>query len=175
MSAALNIHPDTSNGTHPELSLGSLTSSFSTSTRNIRIPSASSQTTASSSAPLSTPPPQPPPVIATPSPFSRRKGHDALSPAAAAIKRSSSLTHKEDDPDETDVLNTPSADRKRWLDVPGSPDSPILATRIKRTTSASGSTKGAHLTLRDQEKVTCLVFHVMALLHSTYDTRTAHR
>ncbi|KAF8891382.1 hypothetical protein BD779DRAFT_1514947 [Infundibulicybe gibba] len=131
MSAALNARGDISafsTGTHPDLSLGSLTSAFSTPARAPRAPSAASQTTAPSSAPVSTPPPP----NGTP-----------------LTKRLAAITH-EDEPDDGDgdVLDTPGGERRRWGDAPETP----LAARPKRTRASVGGTKGVTLTLRDQEK-----------------------
>jgi hypothetical protein len=164
MSAALNSRPDTSahsaNTTHPDFSLNS-----STSLRNIRLPStSSSQTTASSSAPLSTPPPPPPPLLATTPSYTKRKGDAALGPG----RRLSAASREQGDVAEGGVLDTPGPERKRWADGPDTPG----ATRHKRTASSTGAAKGAHLTLRDQEKVstTCpnlFLFHTLS--------STAHR
>jgi hypothetical protein len=128
MSAALNSLPDSSvnhSGSIPELSL-SIGSSLSTPAKynNLRVPSASSATTAPSSVPLSTPSPPAVPL------YTRRKGDNALS------------NHEE----EGDLLNTPG---ERWgegIDTP-------MTARTKRTRSSTSGTKGANLTLRDQEKV----------------------
>lgn len=144
MSAALNALPDTSvfsNGTHPDISLGSLTSGFSTPARNLRVPSTSSHTTAPSSAQVQTPSPP------TTSAFSRRKGEDGT----PLSRRLSTLNHYDEDGPEAegDLLDTPGVEKKRWGDVPDTP----VATRPKRTARSSvGGTK-ATLTLRDQEKV----------------------
>ncbi|KII89526.1 hypothetical protein PLICRDRAFT_160873 [Plicaturopsis crispa FD-325 SS-3] len=129
MSAALNTHADTSNQSgmmHPDVSLGSLASGFSTPAKNLRIPSAS---TAPSSAPLSTPSPPNPS-------FARRKTDET---------RRIALTHNDGDGDEMegDFLDTPGQ-KERWTDgtTPAS----------KRTRNSVGGTKGVALTLRDQEK-----------------------
>ena len=117
--------------TLPDLSLGSLAPS---PRNNILVLSSSSQTTASSQ-PLTTPPH--PSAL----PFHGRKGDDAL-------RRANSLRHDDNvDAAEADLLDTPGAERKKWTEGPETPSAP---TRHKRTLS---STKGAHLTLRDQEKV----------------------
>ena len=140
MSAALTTHADTSAqsaGTHPDISLDP-SSSLPTLARNVRLPSTSSQTTASSSAPLSTPPP--PTSISL---LTRKKVDNALT----VSRRSKSFNGDEDgDVTEADLLDTPAAERKKW----GAGSDTPAPTRHKRTISAS---KGAHLTLRDQEKV----------------------
>ncbi|EKM80156.1 hypothetical protein AGABI1DRAFT_120188 [Agaricus bisporus var. burnettii JB137-S8] len=90
MSAALAAHPDTSTGTnstHPEISLGSIPSGFSTPGRHLRIPSVSSRSTAPSSE-----------VLATPS-------------------TPTSITLSRDDADENgggDLLDTPALTNKRY-------------------------------------------------------------
>ncbi|KAL4245899.1 hypothetical protein ABKN59_009564 [Abortiporus biennis] len=132
MSAALNIRADTSSqsvGTHPDLSLGSFASGFSTPARNFRAPSAS---TATSSAPLSTPSP---PI---PAQFTRKR----LEEATPLSKRFA----LEDADEGEDVLETPGREKK-WgegvdVSAPGKPS---------RTRSA-GAKGGINLTLRDQEK-----------------------
>ncbi|KAF9009719.1 hypothetical protein BDQ17DRAFT_1388437 [Cyathus striatus] len=118
MSAALATHPDSSlPNDSPEISLGSLNnlnnSGFSTPGRHLRMPSISSRTTAQSSAALATPSP--------PTTFSRRKaggggGEESFSTRPGA---------GEDDGDEGgDLLDTPSAEKKRWVD---GPDTPLTA------------------------------------------------
>lgn len=150
MSAALFAQPDRenstmSNGTHPDISLGSLASGFSTPARNIRVPSSSSHTTAQSSAPIATPSP---PAISTA--FTRRKTEDAT----ALARRLGTLSHLDEETQEEgdDLLDTPGAEKKRWADGPDTP----MATRPKRTRASVGATlggtKGSALTLRDQEK-----------------------
>ena len=155
MSAALSTQPDRenstlSNGTHPDISLGTLTSGFSTPARIIRVPSSSSHTTAPSTALIATP--SPPPISTT---FTRRKTEDG----AALAQRLATLSHVNEEAQEEgggDLLNTPGADNKRWGDGPETP----VATRPKRTRAsvgaAMGGTKGSALTLRDQEKVSHL-------------------
>ena len=149
MSAALNTAPDTSiqstGTTHPDLSLGSLNSHFSTPGRNIslttRIPSVSSPTTAASSAPLSTSSPPNPSVA-------RRHVQDATTPNAKRFGLGVSVAdHHEDEGEDADgdVLDTPGQD-KRWGGDVAAPGRP------KRTRSA-GSKVTNNLTLRDQEKV----------------------
>ncbi|RDB26693.1 Anucleate primary sterigmata protein B [Hypsizygus marmoreus] len=144
MSAALATQQDSStlsNGTHPDISLGSLVSGFSTPARSLRIPSSSSHTTAPSSAPISTPSPPAGPV------FSHRKGE-----STSISRRLNTLNQFDDDGQEIeggDLLDTPGADKKKWGDAPETP----MATRPKRNARASvGGTKGTTLTLRDQEK-----------------------
>lgn len=148
MSAALSTLPDRenstlSNGTHPDISLGSLASGFSTPARNVRVPSSSSHTTAPSSALVATP--SPPPISTT---FSRRKTEGGTS-----LARHLSDFNEETRDEAGDLLDTPGADYKRWGDGPDTP----VATRQKRTRAsvgaAAGGTKASALTLRDQEKV----------------------
>lgn len=138
MSEALNSRPDTSAVTHPDISLASLASDFSTPARGLRIPSTSSRTTAPSSAQLSTPSPPLPS-------FSRaRKGDDQPS----LLKSRISFDDGEDAAD-GDLLDTPGMERKKWGDGNDTP----VTSRPKRTRSSVGGTKGVTLTLRDQEKV----------------------
>lgn len=142
MSGALQSYDTSilSNGTHPEISLGSLASGFSTPARpSLRVPSATSETTAPSTAPVSTP--SPPSGTA----FSRRKGGEA----ASFSRRLSGLNHEEPVDEEVDVLGTPGAERSRWGDGLETP----AASRPKRTKSGTSGGKGVTLTLRDQEKV----------------------
>ncbi|KAF7974233.1 hypothetical protein HWV62_13114 [Athelia sp. TMB] len=128
MSAALNARPDSnynqSLGTIPDISLGSL-GSTPLRTANLRVPSGSSGTTAPSSAPLNTPSP----------------------PASTFNRRKSELGISAFTEDDGDLLNTPG--EKQW-DGYG-PETP-MAGREKRGRGTSGATKGANLTLRDQEK-----------------------
>lgn len=142
MSAALN-RADTSLqsiGSHPDLSLGSFASGFSTPARNARVASGS---TAASSAPLATPSPP------TAAQFARRRFEDPT-PRRRGL----------DDADETDgdILDTPGQEKK-WgegLDATPAPD------RKARGKAAAG--KGSvNLTLRDQEKV-----RVLRMLHVSY-------
>ncbi|KAI0684015.1 hypothetical protein BC835DRAFT_1294342 [Cytidiella melzeri] len=117
-------------GTHPDLSLGSLASGFSTPARNLRKPSSS---TATSSALISTPSPP------NPAQFSRRRLEDPT-----PKRRGSGF----DDPDEGDgdVLDTPGRE-KNWNDAYESGG----GGRLKASKSATGK-GGVNLTLRDQEK-----------------------
>lgn len=170
MSVALSTQPDRenstfSNGTHPDLSLGSLTSGFSTPARNIRAPSSSSHTTAQSSAPIATPSP--------PATFTRRKTEDG----AALARRLGNLSHYDEEiQEEGDLLDTPGAEKKRWGDVPETP----VATRPKRTRASvgatTGGTKASALTLRDQEKVgghlLCIVLliYLQSIIRNTNNT-----
>ncbi|XP_006460231.1 hypothetical protein AGABI2DRAFT_203107 [Agaricus bisporus var. bisporus H97] len=140
MSAALAAHPDTSTGTnstHPEISLGSIPSGFSTPGRHLRIPSVSSRSTAPSSEVLATP--------STPtssSVFSRRK-------TEGGFGSSSRITLSRDDADENgggDLLDTPALTNKRYGDEAETP-----RKRGVRAT-APGAKGGVTLTLRDQEK-----------------------
>ena len=151
MSAALSTQPDQenstlSNGTHPDISLGSLTSGFSTPARNIRVPSSSSHTTAPSSVLVATPSPP-----ATSTTFTRRKTEDA----SALARRLGTLSNFDEETQDEggDLLDTPGAEKKRWGDGLETP----VATRQKRTRASVGATvggtKGSALTLRDQEKV----------------------
>ena len=152
MSVALSTQPDhenstLSNGTHPDISLGSLTSGFSTPVRNIRVPSSSSHTTATSSALVATP--SPPPISTT---FTRRKTEDttALSRRLGTLSNFDEATQEDEG---GDLLDTPGAEKKRCGDGLETP----VATRPKRTRASVGATiggtKGSALTLRDQEKV----------------------
>ena len=147
MSISLANKGDTSNQsalTHPDLSLGSFVSTFSTPARNTRIPSSS---TATSSAALATPSP---PNAAL---FTKKRLDEQ-----GSYSTRFGLGDTSDDHEAVaggDVLDTPGAGiggGKKWsseaLDTPG---------RMKRTRSA-GSKGGANLTLRDQEKVSCHVF-----------------
>ncbi|KAF9528211.1 hypothetical protein CPB83DRAFT_814130 [Crepidotus variabilis] len=138
---------DLSNGTHPEMSLGSLPSFLTTPGRpGFRAASASSRTTAQSSAPVATP--SPPSMSA--SAFSRRKPDDA---ATSLSSRLNLLTHNDDDDDggvDGDVLDTPAVDKKKWTDGPETPGG--AAVRSKRTKGGASNGKGVTLTLRDQEK-----------------------
>jgi hypothetical protein len=143
MSAALNTHADSSAhsaGTHPDISLSSMSSGLLNPVKNVRVPSVSSQTTALSSAPLSTPSPS-----ATPSSV-RRKWDDA-----ALSTRWSNAFKQEGDTESPrgDLLDTPGTERNRWQEGPDTPG----PTRHKRTGSNAGASKGVTLTLRDQEKV----------------------
>ncbi|KAI5899088.1 uncharacterized protein SCHCODRAFT_02604140 [Schizophyllum commune H4-8] len=137
MSSALNSMPDLSIAQsvgNPEFSLGSISSGFSTPARktNRRVPSTTSATTAPSSAPVSTP---------SPPPTNRRK-----EPAMSLSRRLSALNDHDDDiMEEEDVLGTPGA-KKKGNDEP---ETPMPARSAKRAGRAS---KGAPLTLRDQEK-----------------------
>ncbi|KDR79017.1 hypothetical protein GALMADRAFT_64374 [Galerina marginata CBS 339.88] len=148
MSAALTAHPDISNGSQHEFSLGSLASFSTTPGRpGLRVPSTSSRTTAQSSAPISTP--SPPSVSA----FSRRKGDDA---ATSLSSRLNMLGHQDEEEEgigvDGDVLDTPGAaggEKKKWIDAP---ETPGAASRSKRTKGGASSGKGVTLTLRDQEK-----------------------
>ncbi|KAH9483481.1 Spindle pole body protein pcp1 [Psilocybe cubensis] len=138
MSAALTVHPDLSSSQH-ELSLGSFASFSSIPGRTgLRVPSTSSRTTAQSSAPLSTP--SPPNASAF-----RRKGDD---PATSLSSRLDMLNDDGDEPmgGDGDVLDTPSAEKKRWTDAPETPGA------VSRSKRSKGEGKGAPLTLRDQEK-----------------------
>ena len=141
MSAALTTHPDLSNGSHPELSLGSFASFSATPGRGgPRMPSTSSRSTAQSSAPITTPSP---PSIS----YSRRKD-DATTSLSSRLNM---LSHQDEDREEGtdgDVLDTPGGEKKKWTEAPDTPGS-----RSKRP--AKGDGKGVTLTLRDQEKV-CL-------------------
>lgn len=143
MSAALNTHPDTSlnhsvRSIPADISLGSLGSGISTPARsnNLRIPS-------TSTAPSSVLPPTPSP------PTVRRYG------------TSGNRGGEEEDADDGqgDLLNTPG--EKQWGNGNGFGFDTPMTTRQKRTrSSASGATKGANLTLRDQEKVSTIVFTI---------------
>ncbi|KZT19172.1 hypothetical protein NEOLEDRAFT_1246010 [Neolentinus lepideus HHB14362 ss-1] len=138
MAAVPNTRPDTSiqsTGTHPDLSLGSLNSTFSIPNRtSVRVPSASSGTTAVSSAPLSTPSPP-----AHQTGFSRRRSDEAT-PMISRTARDGN------DDGETGILDTPDREKK-WGDDPETP----LPGRSKRT-RANGAKGVSNLTLRDQEK-----------------------
>lgn len=128
---------NTSSGTHPEVSLGSLASGFSTPARLLRIPSASSRTTAQSSVPIVTPSPPGSSSALT----SRRK-------TGLPSKLGVSSTDGDDD-DGGDLLDTPAADKKRDIQTPRKgPVRPTVTTN-----------KGVTLTLRDQEKVLPLSTH----------------
>ncbi|KAH8100388.1 microtubule associated-domain-containing protein [Cristinia sonorae] len=135
MSAALNARGDTSiqsAGTHPDLSLGSFVSGFSTPAR--RAPSAS---TATSSAPLSTP--SPPTAAAA---FRKR-----LEEGTPLAKRFSSQALDDAD-DGIDVLDTPGREKRLDEHLGSSP-----GRAMTRTKSTGPGTKGSvNLTLRDQEK-----------------------
>ncbi|KAH9919434.1 hypothetical protein B0H21DRAFT_781715 [Amylocystis lapponica] len=142
MSAALNTRDTSvqSIGTHPDLSLNSFGSGFSTPGRNLRIPSTSSQTTATSSAPLSTP--SPPNALAS---FAARRKHEEAPSKRLGLSGLGLSGHEEEDEDgDADVLDTPGRE-KRWGksngETPGRP---------KRTRSSGKG--GVNLTLRDQEK-----------------------
>lgn len=128
---------NTSSGTHPEVSLGSLASGFSTPARHLRIPSTSSRTTAQSSVPIATPSPPGSSSALT----SRRK-------TGLPSKLGVSSTDGDDD-DGGDLLDTPAADKKRDVQTPRKG-----AVRPTATTN-----KGVTLTLRDQEKVPPLSTH----------------
>lgn len=132
MSAAMN-RADTSiqsTGTHPDLSLGSLVSGFSTPARNLRVPSTS---TATSSALISTPSPP------TAAQFTRRRLDDPT-----PRRRGTGLEDIDDG--DGDILDTPGQE-KNWAEGYDS----TSASRAKR---AKGVAKGGvNLTLRDQEKV----------------------
>ncbi|KAJ3509684.1 hypothetical protein NLJ89_g5089 [Agrocybe chaxingu] len=144
MSAALTTHPDLSNGTHHEFSLGSLASFSTTPGRPaLRVPSTSSRTTAQSSAPISTPSP---PIITA---FSRRKGDDA---ATSLSSRLNMLNHHDEERYEVegDVLDTPGAEKKKWTDAPETPEASTRSS--KKSKGAVSGGKGVTLTLRDQEK-----------------------
>ncbi|KAH7911120.1 hypothetical protein BJ138DRAFT_29977 [Hygrophoropsis aurantiaca] len=141
MSAALNSRPDTSIqsiGTQPDLSLGSFASGFSTPAKNLRVPSASSQTTAPSSAPLSTPsPPE------HGSAYLRKRLDEPSS-----LRRLGLSSHDEEHENaEGDFLDTPGRE-KPWGDGPETP----VASRAKRSRASAPGSKGVTLTLRDQEK-----------------------
>ncbi|KAA1475865.1 hypothetical protein DENSPDRAFT_842743 [Dentipellis sp. KUC8613] len=137
MSAALNMRPDTSVqslGTHPDLSLGSLASGFSTPAKSMRIPSNAAQ---SSSAVLSTPSPPG-------GPSSLRQRGEGATPVARRLGLSS---HEEEEDLENDVLNTAQRERK-WEDAGDT----SANGRAKRARSSAAGAKGVNLTLRDQEK-----------------------
>ena len=145
MSAALNTRADSSSQsamTLPDLSFGSFVSGISTSGRNHKVPSVSSQTTAPSSALLSTP--SPPEHV----PVSVRKRVDEPGSALRRLALSG-----RDEGDETgeggDFLDTPGHKWGDGLDTP-------VANR-KRNRATPGGNKGITLTLRDQEKVTFLI------------------
>ena len=149
MSAALNSRPDASinnnsAGDIPDLSL-SIGSAISTPAKlSLRVPSASSATSAPSSALLSTPSP---PVAN--GAFARRKTDVGLRRA------------DQEGEEDADFLNTPA--NGRWDDGIDTP----VATRVKRPRSsvAGTGTKGANLTLRDQEKViTTKLIHISILM-----------
>jgi hypothetical protein len=166
MSAALSTQPDRdnstlSNGTHPDISLSSLPSGFSTPARNHRALSSSSQTTAPSSAPIATPSP---PALSTT--FSRRKTEDG----AALARRLGTLSHFDEETQEEggaggDLLDTPGVEKKRWGDSLETP----VATRPKRARASvgatTGGTKGSALTLRDQEKVGGHLLYIVPLIY----------
>ncbi|KAH7883401.1 hypothetical protein F5I97DRAFT_1930960 [Phlebopus sp. FC_14] len=138
MSAALNVRADSSGqsaGTLPDLSLGSF---ISTPGRNLRAPSALSQTTAPSSAPLSTPSPPEDGSV------NLRKKLDE--PGSALRWFGSSHRDGENEQgDGGDFLGTPG---QKWGDGPETP----VASRKRPRASAPGGGKGVTLTLRDQEK-----------------------
>jgi hypothetical protein len=144
MSAALNALGDTSAmsaGTHPDLSLGSLASSFSERIRPARTSSGTS------SAPLGTPP------ASTGRPFSRK-----VTPADGGLpsfRRNASMLSMQREEDEGGVLNTPGAERERVWDA--EPKTPVAASRAKSggKSTAAGSKVP---TLRDQEMVRFGVF-----------------
>ncbi|KAF9447239.1 hypothetical protein P691DRAFT_131435 [Macrolepiota fuliginosa MF-IS2] len=148
MSAALASHPDlssASNGTHPEISLGSLASGFSTPGRHLRIPSISSRSTAQSSAPIATP--SPPTVSSV---LSRRKvdGGLGFSSRLGSLSRDDRDGDDGDDGVGGDLLDTPAVDKKRYGE---DAETPMRGGKRGARASAAG-TKGVTLTLRDQEK-----------------------
>ncbi|KAI0761493.1 hypothetical protein BD413DRAFT_485884 [Trametes elegans] len=159
MSAALNARGDTStqsSGTVPDISLGSLNTTFSTPARSLRIPSTSTGTTAVSSGPLSTP--SPPAGLST---FARKRAEEATPVAKRLGHEDEGETREEH---ESDVLDTPDGRDKRWGDVSG-----VAAPgRPKRTRSAgtgAGAKGGLNLTLRDQEK------HIDALKKENFNIK----
>ena len=126
MSSALNARADTSaqsSVTVPDISLGSLNSTFSTPARKLRIPSTSTGTTA----------------VSPPSGYFAKRRAEEATP-----KR---VGHDDDDGEDHDgdVLDTPDGRKERWGD-----DS---ATPAKPKRSRSKGKGGVNLTLRDQEKV----------------------
>ncbi len=56
----------------------------------------------------------------------------------------------DEEDNEGDFMETPGGERKRGMDFN---TTPAASTRAKRTRASAGATKGAPLTLRDQEKV----------------------
>ncbi|KAJ4481061.1 hypothetical protein J3R30DRAFT_3463923 [Lentinula aciculospora] len=148
--ALLNAFNDSSMQSlgNPELTLGSLSSDFSTPPRpGLRVPSATSQTTAQSSVPVSTP---------SPANVSFRR------------KRGSSLSRKLTEEIEVDEnLEISSAEKSRWgdagLDTPAS--TRPAPSRHRSRPSISGSQKGIPLTLRDQEK------HIDSLKKENFDIK----
>ncbi|KAJ8519236.1 hypothetical protein ONZ45_g3793 [Pleurotus djamor] len=118
-----------------EFSLGSLASGFSTPARGLRVPSSS---TVPSSAPISTP--SPPTVLS-----SRRKP----SVDVGSLSRRGSNIGLADGDEENDFMDTPGVERKRGMDF-NTTTPAAQSTRAKRTRPSA--TKGAPLTLRDQEK-----------------------
>ncbi|KDQ59921.1 hypothetical protein JAAARDRAFT_127047 [Jaapia argillacea MUCL 33604] len=167
MSAALNTRADSSyqstNNTHPDLSLPSFHSNLSTPARRdhkrdkshsrdptIRIPSTTSATTAPSSAPVSTPSP---PTHGQSS-FSRKPGGDdgggGIGGQVFSRRHgSSALRDTEEGEEGGGVLDTPDKEKdKKWGGE--GPETPMPA-RMKRARS-SGAKGVTNLTLRDQEK-----------------------
>lgn len=161
MSAALASHGDISsgsNGTHPEISLGSLASGFSTPGRHLRIPSISSRSTAPSSLPLATPSPP-----TSTSVFSRRKSEGFALSSSSRFNTLSRDDHTGDDVDDAaggDLLDTPAVDKKRYGEDVETPRKRSVATR-----ASTAGTKGVTLTLRDQEKVRSFKLFSTRIIH----------
>lgn len=167
MSALHGDISTTSSGTHPEISLGSLASEFSTPGRHLRIPSASSRSTAQSST-----------TIATPSPpsssnlTSRRKtdfgGFSSRLTASSTRDTGLGEDGEGEGDDGGDLLDTPAVDKKRYGEDAETPMKGAGAKRGVRP-SAAGN-KGVTLTLRDQEKVgsTSLFYPMTATLTTNY-------
>ncbi|RPD64285.1 hypothetical protein L226DRAFT_505884 [Lentinus tigrinus ALCF2SS1-7] len=125
MSAALNARADTSTQssvTVPDISLGSLNSTFSTPARKLRIPSTSTGTTA----------------ISPPSGYFAKKGAAEATPERLGRDGDDGEGHN------GDVLDTPDGRKEKWEDD--------AATPAKPKGTRSRSKGGVNLTLRDQEK-----------------------
>ncbi|TFK68439.1 hypothetical protein BDN72DRAFT_841829 [Pluteus cervinus] len=157
MSAALNALPDLSaqsSNTHPELSLGSLLSGFSTPARSGRIPSTTTSGTAASSAPVSTPTSSH--AFSTGLATSRTRG--AFGSRKNGMEDGRRNLNVDDDQDDADgdVLGTPGAEKKLWGDAAGvsilGTPGPTTATSRASGASKKVGGKGTTLTLRDQEK-----------------------
>lgn len=138
-------------GTHPDLSLGSLVSDFSTPAKSFRIPSTSSVTTAPSTAPLTTPSPEQYPSL-----LRRNSKGRTDDVTATPVARRRLTSHDEEGENETqDILGTA---RKGPEDLAES----ALNGRGKRSRAGAAAGKSVNLTLRDQEKV-CLTVSLFCM------------
>ncbi|KAG2005756.1 hypothetical protein CC2G_002136 [Coprinopsis cinerea AmutBmut pab1-1] len=162
MAAALSSHPDLSSSphsnslSHPDFTLGSIASGFSTPHKSGRFPSTTSRTTATSSLPVQTPSPGP---SASNYVSSRRNGN-------------SSIADDDGDDDEIganettagDLLGTPAASKGGRSAVRTRGRSGTL-TAGSTTSNTTATSKLSKLTLRDQEK------HIDNLKKENFDVK----